>query len=74
MSKTGVRIRKALAQLKANNVGSVSYSDALVEQTTDDKITDNQIFKIAVEEQNNLEISQYAQNKIQEALDKDAFF
>ena len=73
ISKTGVGIRQAIDQLKSAFVGSVSQADALVEQITGEKITDNQIFKETVEELKNLEISQYTQNKIQEALDDAAF-
>ena len=70
ISKTGVGIRQAIDQLKAAFVGSVSQADALVEQITGEKITDNQIFKETVEELKNLEISQYTQHKIQEALER----
>ena len=73
INKNGVGIRQAVDQLKAAFVGSVSQADASVEQITGEKITDNQIFKETVEELKNLEISQYTQHKIQEALD-DAFF
>ena len=59
--------------MKAAFVGSVSQADALVEQITGEKITDNQIFKKTVEEMKNLENSQYTQHKIQEALDDAAF-
>ena len=58
ISKTGVDIRQAVDQLKAEFVGSVSQADALVEQITGEKIKDNQIFKETVEELKNLEISQ----------------
>ena len=73
INKTGVGIRQAVDQLKAVFVGSVSQAEALVEQITGEKITDNQIFKETVEELQNLEISQYTQHKIQEALDDAAF-
>ena len=73
ISKTGVGIRQATDQLKAAFVGSVSQADVLVEQITGEKITDNQIFKETVEELKNIEISQYTQHKIQEALDDAAF-
>ena len=73
ISKTGVGFRQAVNQLKAAFVGSISQADALVEQITDDKVTDNQTFKETVEELKNLEISQYIQHKIQEALDDAAF-
>ena len=72
-SKTAVGIRQTVYQLKAAYVRSVSQSDALVEQITGDKITDNQIFEETVEELNNLKISQCTQHKIQEALDDAAF-
>ena len=54
-------------------MGSVSQAHALVEQITGEKITDNQIFKETLEELKNLEISQYKQQKTQEALDHAAF-
>ena len=73
ISKTGVGISQAVDQLKVAFVGSVSQAGALVEQITCEKITDNQIFKQTVEELKNLEISQYTQHKIQEALDDAAF-
>ena len=73
INKTGLGIRQAVDQLKAAFVGSVSQADALVEQITGEKITDNQIFKETVEELKNLEISQYTQHKIQEALDDAAY-
>ena len=74
INKTGVGIRQAVDHLKAAFVGSISQADALVEQIIGEKITDNQIFKETVEELKNLEISQYTQHKIQEALDDAAFF
>ena len=73
ISKTGVGIRDAVDQLKAAFNRSVSQADALGEQITGEKITDNQIFKETVDELKNLEISQYTQHKIQEALDDAAF-
>ena len=54
-------------------MGSVSQADALVEQITGEKITDNQIFKETWEEPKNREISQYKQQKTQDALDDAAF-
>ena len=66
-------LRQAVDQLKAAFVGSVSQADALVEQITGQKITDNQNFKETVEELKNLKISQYIQQKIQGALDDAAF-
>ena len=71
--KICVGIRQAVDQLKAAFVGSVSQADALVEQIFGGKTTNNQIFKETVEELKNLEISQYTQHKIQEALDDAAF-
>ena len=50
INKTGVGIRQAVDQLKVAFVGSVSQADALVEQITGEKITDNQIFKETLEE------------------------
>ena len=73
ISKMGVGIKQAVDQLKAAFVGSTSQADALVEQITVEKITENQVFKERVEELKNLKISQYRQHKTQEALDGAAF-
>ena len=72
-SKTGVGIRQAVDQLKAAFVGSISQADALVEQITHEKITENQIFKETVEDLKILETSQYSQQEIPETLDNAAF-
>ena len=50
ISKSGVGIGQAVDQLQAAFVGFVSQADALVEQITGEKFTDNQIFKEKVEE------------------------
>ena len=50
ISKTGVGIGQAVDQLQTAFVGFVSQADALVEQITGKKFTDNQIFKETVEE------------------------
>ena len=73
ISKTGVGNRHAADLLKVAFVGSVAHVDALVEQITGEKITDKHNFKERVEELKNLEMSQYRQYNIQEALDDAAF-
>ena len=73
ISKTGVGLRQAVDQLKVAFDGSISQAEALVEQITGEKNTYNPIFKETVEELKNLEISQYTQQEIQEALDDAAF-
>ena len=72
ISKTGFGIRQAVRQLKVAYVGSVSLSDALVEQITVAK-TDNQVLKQTEDDLNILVISQYTEHKIQETLDNAAF-
>ena len=60
-------------QMKAAYVEPVLQSDALVEQITGERMTDNQIFNGTLGKLINLEISQYTEHRIQETLDDAAF-
>ena len=69
-NKTGIVIRRASDQIKANYIISISQSAPLVELITGQSSTRDHTFAKMINEINGLSISQLTQSKIREVLDK----
>ena len=70
---SGLGLRQSQEQYRAAYVGSVLASDDLVQKITNQRASDNEVFKELYASLEPFNLTSYSQKKIQEAIDTDKF-